>query len=108
MSTTTNPRLQTNPAATRSTGTNTNPDNDTDLATSLLSPKQSRHHPQNTTDPSHGADRAMSHTGAWKPAIDRRQSWDAQEYKHDQLKQQYMGGGDSAGGAAGKAGFSEV
>jgi hypothetical protein len=49
----------------------------------------------------------MSHTGAWKPALDRRQSWDAQEYKHDQLKRQYMGGGDSAG-AAGRAGFSEV
>ena len=93
---------------------NTNPDNDTDLATSLLSAKQSHHQPQittnqrSTTDPSHGADRAMSHTGAWKPALDRRQSWDAQEYKHDQLKRQYMGGGDSAAGAAGKAGFSEV
>jgi hypothetical protein len=28
------------------------------------------------------AARAMSSTGAWQPRLDRRQSWDSQEYKH--------------------------
>jgi len=53
--------------------------------------------------------RGMSHTGAWKPALDRRQSWDAQEYKHDLLKRQYMDGeGGAAGKGSGGGGFSEV
>ena len=29
------------------------------------------------------AQRAMSATQAWKPALDRRQSWDNQEYKRE-------------------------
>jgi len=29
------------------------------------------------------AKRAMSVTDAWKPALDRRQSWDNQEYKRE-------------------------
>jgi hypothetical protein len=34
--------------------------------------------PHSTAD----AARAMSSTGAWQPRLDRRQSWDSQEYKH--------------------------
>ena len=52
-------------------------------------------------DPAAAAARAMSHTGAWKPAMDRRQSWDAQEYRHDQHRRQYMCQGQGSG-------FSEV
>jgi hypothetical protein len=93
-----------------------------DLAASLISsPKQPHHHhhsqPTNTNtnttttnqnittdDNTDAFTHAMSHTGAWKPALDRRQSWSAQEYKHDLLKRQYMGG--RAGKEGG--GFSEV
>jgi hypothetical protein len=91
-----------------------------DLAASLLSsPKQPHRHysqPTNTTNPDTNTNQtitddnadasthAMSHTGAWKPALDRRQSWSAQEYKHDLLKRQYMGGGAGKEGG----GFSEV
>jgi hypothetical protein len=90
-----------------------------DLAASLLaSPHQPHHHhhssqPTNTTtanqtnmtdDNADASIHAMSHTGAWKPALDRRQSWSAQEYKHDLLKRQYMGGGAGKEGG----GFSEV
>ncbi|KAK3294222.1 uncharacterized protein B0H64DRAFT_443309 [Chaetomium fimeti] len=87
-----------------------------DLAASLLSsPKQPHHHHHtqpttatNNTDQAITADsastHAMSHTGAWKPALDRRQSWSAQEYKHDLFKRQYMGGGAGKEGG----GFSEV
>jgi hypothetical protein len=55
-----------------------------DLAASLLTPKQEHHNHHYTaiTNPE-AANRAMSHTGAWKPALDRRQSWNAQEYKHE-------------------------
>ncbi|KAK4041607.1 hypothetical protein C8A01DRAFT_14677 [Parachaetomium inaequale] len=96
-----------------------------DLAASLLSsPKHthSHHHTTTTTtnnnnnhdgsgnsgqEKSASAARAMSHTGAWKPALDGRQSWSAQEYKHDLLKRQYMAAGP--GEEAGKGGgFSEV
>ncbi|EAQ87492.1 predicted protein [Chaetomium globosum CBS 148.51] len=94
-----------------------------DLAASLLSsPKHHHHHHhhphptatttnnnptatnQDTTAEDSGTERAMSHTGAWKPALDRRQSWSAQEYKHDLLKRQCMGGGAGKEGG----GFSEV
>lgn len=95
-----------------------------DLAASLLSsPTQSHHHhhhhhhsqPTNTTDTTNrnittdddnadASTHAMAHTGAWKPALDRRQSWSAQEYKHDLLKRQYMDGGAGKEGG----GFSEV
>ncbi|KAH6855981.1 hypothetical protein B0I37DRAFT_411940 [Chaetomium sp. MPI-CAGE-AT-0009] len=84
-----------------------------DLAASLLSsPHKQPHHPQPTTTTTAAAQdtmddistHAMSHTGAWKPALDRRQSWSAQEYKHDLFKRQYMGG--SAEKEDG--GFSEV
>ncbi|AEO60801.1 hypothetical protein MYCTH_2310408 [Thermothelomyces thermophilus ATCC 42464] len=50
--------------------------------------------------------RGMSHTGSWEPVLDRRQSWDAQEYKHDLLKRQYMDGEGTAPGSMG--GFSEA
>ncbi|KAL2177740.1 uncharacterized protein P884DRAFT_277462 [Thermothelomyces heterothallicus CBS 202.75] len=50
--------------------------------------------------------RGMSHTGSWEPVLDRRQSWDAQEYKHDLLKRQYMDGEGTAPGNMG--GFSEA
>lgn len=48
-----------------------------DLSTDLTSPV-SPTTPHQTAD----AKRAMSATAAWKPALDRRQSWDNQEYKH--------------------------
>ena len=102
-----------------STAPQTHPENNNhrgdtiaDLASSLLSsPKQSHHHTegnnQENSPPSPSAARAMSHTGAWKPALDRRQSWSAQEYKHDLFKRQYMAAGP--GEEAGKGGgFSEV
>ncbi|KAK4144493.1 uncharacterized protein C8A04DRAFT_27677 [Dichotomopilus funicola] len=75
-----------------------------DLANSLLhSPKDTRSPTatqQTTTSQSSStssqdnnntksADRGMSSTNNWKPALDRRQSWDAQEYKHDVLSRQY-------------------
>jgi hypothetical protein len=44
----------------------------------------------------------MTHTGAWKPALDRRQSWDAQEYKHEVQKR------ECEREERLKAGFSEV
>ena len=58
--------------------------------------QQQEHHdttinPKKDHSPAAAAARAMSHTGAWQPRLDRRQSWDAQEYKHDQHRQQYMG-----------------
>ena len=76
--------------ATQTTHNNNNNNNN------ITSPT-SEHNP----DPSDAAARAMSHTGAWKPAFDRRQSWDAQEYKHDQHRRQYMCQGEGGG-------FSEV
>lgn len=40
------------------------------------------------TTPHSAADaaRAMSSTDAWQPRLDRRQSWDSQEYKHSLQK----------------------
>jgi hypothetical protein len=35
----------------------------------------------------------MSHTSGWKPALDRRQSWSAQEYKHEVQARQLRGEG---------------
>jgi len=32
-----------------------------------------------------GAKRAMSAAAAWTPALDRRQSWDAQEHRHEMM-----------------------
>jgi hypothetical protein len=104
----------TGPQQTHPENNSQNPgDTIADLAASLLSsPKQSHHH-QHTEghsnngsqeNTSHLAARAMSHTGAWKPALDRRQSWNAQEYKHDLLKRQYLAGGEEGKGG----GFSEV
>ncbi|KAL1843201.1 hypothetical protein VTJ49DRAFT_2752 [Mycothermus thermophilus] len=40
--------------------------------------------------PSPAARAAMDHTGAWQPRLDRRQSWDRQEYKHAMLAQQQL------------------
>ncbi|KAL2193398.1 hypothetical protein P885DRAFT_81268 [Corynascus similis CBS 632.67] len=84
-----------------------------DLASSLLKkPPSHSHTGTNNHDTNAGArensaasTRAMSHTGAWKPALDRRQSWNAQEYKHDLLKRQYMSGEEGAASKMG--GFSE-
>jgi len=77
--------------------TQTTQNNNNNNTNNNISSPTSEHNP----DPSAAAVRAMSHTGAWKPAFDRRQSWDAQEYKHDQHRRQYMG--QRQGG-----GFSEV
>ena len=40
--------------------------------------------PEEVTSPTKaaGAKRAMSAAASWKPVLDRRQSWDAQEHKH--------------------------
>jgi hypothetical protein len=77
-----------------------------DLAASLLTPKEHHtHHHHNFTSAStnpEAAKRAMTHTGAWKPALDRRQSWDAQEYKHEVQKR------ECEREERLKAGFSEV
>jgi len=58
------------------------------------------------TTPHTAADaaRAMSSTDAWQPRLDRRQSWDSQEYKHA-LQKTIIG----TSGAAGKpeSGFTE-
>lgn len=32
----------------------------------------------------------MEHTGSWQPRLDRRQSWDRQEYKHLMLMRQRL------------------
>ncbi|KXX79705.1 hypothetical protein MMYC01_203782 [Madurella mycetomatis] len=67
------------------------------LSTSLLDQRHDRRHGQQGMH--HAADdtavRAMSHTQEWKPALDRRQSWSAQEYKHELLRKQLQaeGGG---------------
>lgn len=90
----------------------------TDLSASLLASPTSahHHHKQQKQQPEGGssthphaaaedaARHAMSHTSGWKPALDRRQSWSAQEYKHEllrrQLSQQH---GDSS-----SSGFTEA
>jgi hypothetical protein len=81
------PTLNTTAASTSSTTTPSTTDKDP--ATS----KQQQDTPSPTdskVDPAAAAfARAMSHTGQWKPR-DRRQSWDAQEQKHEQ-HEQYMG-----------------
>jgi hypothetical protein len=49
------------------------------------------------TDPSKtgaAAERAM----AWKPSLDRRQSWSPQEWKHDVQTRQYVVGRRAGGG----------
>lgn len=95
-----------------------------DLADSLLhSPKDTRSHTtaqqssstsqDNNTNNTKSANRGMSSTNNWKPALDRRQSWNAQEYKHDVLSRQYgLGGGEGQqreGAERGvRKGFSEV
>lgn len=64
------------------------------LSASLLADQQGTQHAADDT-------RAMSHTKEWKPALDRRQSWSAQEYKHELLRKQLQadeGGGFSETG----------
>lgn len=56
---------------------------------------------QHTTGEDPSAALAISHTGEWKPKMDRRQSWDAQEYRHEVQKRMHMTGGENGG-------FSEV
>lgn len=58
--------------------------------------------PTSPTTPHSAADakRGMSTCSAWKPSLDRRQSWNSQEYKH---KMQMTGLGETKPGA----GFSE-
>ena len=43
--------------------------------------------PDEVASPTKAADakRAMSAAAAWKPAMDRRQSWDAQEHKREMM-----------------------
>ncbi|KAH6634778.1 hypothetical protein B0J18DRAFT_461929 [Chaetomium sp. MPI-SDFR-AT-0129] len=68
----------------------------------------------NNTNTTNSANRGLSSTNNWKPVLDRRQSWNAQEYKHDVLARQYgMGEGgqrQQQEGAEGgvRKGFSEV
>ncbi|KAK0620563.1 hypothetical protein B0T14DRAFT_567306 [Immersiella caudata] len=52
-----------------------NPKIDTDLSQNLVA-STSPTTPHSTAD----AARAMSSTGAWQPRLDRRQSWDSQEW----------------------------
>ncbi|KAK3318723.1 hypothetical protein B0H66DRAFT_248638 [Apodospora peruviana] len=49
----------------------------TDLSKDLTSPTS-----PSTAHSAADAQRAMDSTGAWKPRMDRRQSWSQQEYKH--------------------------
>ncbi|KAK4176468.1 hypothetical protein QBC36DRAFT_8728 [Triangularia setosa] len=51
-----------------------------DLTTSLTSPTNSSPSPTRTEA---ARTRAMSITDEWKPNMDRRQSWSAQEYSHE-------------------------
>lgn len=104
MSSSAKPAQQTQPA-----------DTDADLAAALLSSKEHSQPEQTNTNadtnhPNQASVRGMSHTGAWKPALDRRQSWNAQEYKHDLQSRQYIAGGNGRSGEVGakKGGFSEV
>ncbi|KAL2164991.1 hypothetical protein VTH06DRAFT_287 [Thermothelomyces fergusii] len=93
----------------RSTGRTVRDDTVADLASALL-----RHPPGHGHGPTAGDGdgssaalaRGMSHTDSWQPVLDRRQSWDAQEYKHDLLKRQCMDGQATTPGNAG--GFSET
>ncbi|KAK1749511.1 hypothetical protein QBC47DRAFT_366118 [Echria macrotheca] len=63
------------------------------------------------TSPHNAADaaRAMTSTGAWQPRLDRRQSWDSQEYKHEMQKmyttspQEHRTGGLNDNNGAGQA-----
>ena len=43
--------------------------------------------PDEVTSPTKtaGAKRAMSGAAAWKPSLDRRQSWDSQEHKREMM-----------------------
>lgn len=67
--------------------------------------------PTSPTSPHSAADaaRAMSTTGAWQPRLDRRQSWDAQEYKHELQKSTTTkaAGAAAEGGDGGQRGFTE-
>ena len=66
--------------------------------------------PTSPTSPHSAADaaRAMSSTGAWQPRLDRRQSWDAQEYKHELQKPMQTGAAPATGGGLPTAqGFTE-
>jgi hypothetical protein len=49
----------------------------------------------------------MEHTMAWKPALDRRQSWDPQEWKHD-VQTRQCDAWTGARARAGAGGFSEA
>ena len=51
---------------------------DTDLSRNLMS-AASPASPRGTAE----AERAMGSAAAWKPALDRRQSWNRQEHKHE-------------------------
>lgn len=78
----------------------------TNLATATLS--RTLTEPTSPTSPHSAADaaRAMSTTGAWQPRLDRRQSWDAQEYKHELQKPMQQSTAAGAGGT-GEHGFTE-
>lgn len=80
----------------------------TNLATATLSRVLTE--PTSPTSPHSAADaaRAMSTTGAWQPRLDRRQSWDAQEYKHElQKPMQSTAAGAGAAREGGQHGFTE-
>jgi len=67
--------------------------------------------PTSPTSPHSAADaaRAMSSTVTWQPRLDRRQSWDAQEYKHELQKPMQTGTNTTTAAAAagGLHGFTE-
>ncbi|KAK1836362.1 hypothetical protein QBC39DRAFT_367174 [Podospora conica] len=65
--------------------------------------------PTSPTSPHNAADaaRAMSSTEEWQPRLDRRQSWDAQEYKHELQKPMQSAKATAATGGGGEHGFTE-
>ncbi|GAB1319693.1 hypothetical protein MFIFM68171_09903 [Madurella fahalii] len=95
------PAQPANPAAIQQDQTQTDPSSavsDPSDLSALLLGGQGTHHAADDT-----AARAMSHTSEWKPALDRRQSWSAQEYKHELHRRQLQAEGGGGFSEAGKA-----
>ncbi|KAK4239018.1 hypothetical protein C8A03DRAFT_32941 [Achaetomium macrosporum] len=82
---------------------------DNDLSASLLSSSKATDPPRQSNNPTTGAKNcatadpsksgaAAERAMAWKPALDRRQSWSSQEWKHDVQTRQYVLGRGAGGG----------
>ncbi|KAK5654523.1 hypothetical protein OQA88_7152 [Cercophora sp. LCS_1] len=58
-----------------------------------------------TSHSAEAAKRAMSTTETWKPCLNRRQSWDAQEYRHEMQRPMQTSADGGRRGSSG--GFTE-